>query len=573
MAERLTLSSERGDDLPRLLAQLERMGVPRRRDEHFPTHGNWVGLRLGWVTGRWLTHILSQADPRLNHVAPWAEQRLPRLRGCTGPRVHPLDVSDARLAAVLAALRDELRGRRFARALTQPRWRVSDLPPERGRLERTTARGDWRVTEDGLFPCGPSTAHRPDVPPVQVMLAALDPLGWPGATDVVPGQRAEDPWSIPAITRVRGRLERQGLLSGGECQTGALETRACVQAGGASSLGPLSARQGPPAGRATYRAPVGTGAPALTPIARVQAPGPRARIAEGGARGEALTAVVAGELSSWTARRRVMRAHQRAQAGERALRARLTKAQAARAARHERRPGQRRVTQRSARQAAVEAMGARDQGPGLRQVRAADPRWARPLRRYGSRPATGRGEQDSRVPTRVDQQAVTTAVRQLGGRGSATHAPAAPLSLPQAVLASRHEDLIERERGRLQGRPVSLTPRSRARDDHATGLIRLLALGLRVLTRLACVVRPRLAAAQTTRPGLSAGNPRRSTPRPTAERLLEAFQEVTLTIIREGRRWRSPLTPLSRVHQCILGLRDLPVAIDTRRCVDSHKPP
>src|SRR6266566_9173905 len=86
MAETLTSISERVDDIPRLLGQLERMGMPARLDEHFPTHGNWVGLSLGWVTVVWLTHLLSQADHRLSHAEPWAEQQLHTLRRCTGQR-------------------------------------------------------------------------------------------------------------------------------------------------------------------------------------------------------------------------------------------------------------------------------------------------------------------------------------------------------------------------------------------------------------------------------------------------------------------------------------------------------
>jgi hypothetical protein len=59
MSETLTITSERVDDIPLLLAQLERMGLQPLLDAHVPTHGNWVGLSLGWVTVSWLTHILS----------------------------------------------------------------------------------------------------------------------------------------------------------------------------------------------------------------------------------------------------------------------------------------------------------------------------------------------------------------------------------------------------------------------------------------------------------------------------------------------------------------------------------
>ena len=107
MAETLTITTERVDDIPLLVAQFDRMGLQPLLDAHFPTHGNWVGLSLGWVTVIWLTHILSEANHRLNHVEPWAEQRLQTLRGCTGQPIHPLDVSDDRLAAVLEALSED----------------------------------------------------------------------------------------------------------------------------------------------------------------------------------------------------------------------------------------------------------------------------------------------------------------------------------------------------------------------------------------------------------------------------------------------------------------------------------
>src|SRR5919106_7077580 len=211
MTETLNILSERVDDIPLLLAQVERMGVQPLLDEHFPAHGNWVGLSPGWVTVLWLTHILSQADHRLNHVEPWAEQRLHTLRRCTGQRVHPLDVSDDRLAGVLELLSDDDRWCACEGALTRQLLRVYDLQPERVRLDSTTASGHWTVSEDGLFRFGHSKDHRPDLPQVKIMLSALDPLGLPVATDVVPGQRADDPLYVPAITRVQESLGRRGL--------------------------------------------------------------------------------------------------------------------------------------------------------------------------------------------------------------------------------------------------------------------------------------------------------------------------------------------------------------------------
>jgi transposase len=573
MAETLKISSERVDDLPLLLAQLARMGVQPLLDEHFPTHGNWVGLSLGWVTVIWLTHLLSEANHRLNHVEPWAEQRLQTLRGCTGQPLHPLDVSDDRLAAVLEALSDDARWRAFESALTQQLLRVYDLQPQRVRLDSTTASGYWTVTEDGLFQFGHSKDHRPDLPQVKVMLSALDPLGMPVATDIVPGHRADDPLYIPAITRVREGVGQPGLLYVGDCKMGALETRAFLQAGGDAYLCPLSELQVPPAVLATSLAPVWTGDQPLTPIPREQATGPPEVIAEGFERLESLTAVVAGVPLRWTERRLVLRSHQLAQAGERGLRARLTQAQAAIAALNARRRGKRRVTEVAALQAAVAAILARYHVQGLLQVRyTAQERW-QSVRRSGDQPARLRMERDWQVSARIDEEAVEAAVRQLGWRVYATNARPEDLSLAQAVLAYRSQYLIESAIGRLKGHPLSLTPMYLERNDHVTGLIRLLSVGLRVLTRLEFVVRQRLAAAGTMLAGLYVGNPKRATARPTTERLLKAFEGLTLTILREGRRRRDHLPPLSRVQQRILALLDFPVDIYTRLCPDSHKPP
>jgi transposase len=573
MSETLTIISERVDDIPLLLAQLGRIGLQALLEEHFATHGNGVGLSLGWVSVLWLTPILSEADHRLNHVKPWAVQRLHTLREGTGPPVHPWDVSDDRLATVLEALSDDTRWNVFEGVLNQHVLRVYDWQPACVRLDSTTASGHGRVTEDGLFPFGPSKDHRPDLPQVKVMLSALDPLGMPVATDVVSGQRADDPLYRPAITRVREGLGRCGLLYVGDGQRGALETRAFIHAGGDDYLCPLSEVQRPPAVLAGYLAPAGAETQALAMIHRLPQEGVPELMAEGFEFLEPMTAEVAGKPHSWLERRLVIPSFQLAQAGERGWRARLAKAQAAIADISERHRGQRRYPDPSALRVAVDTILARYRVHGLLHVRYKEQGWERPRRRYGGRAATVPMEWAVQVTVSLNEEARAEAVRQLGWRVYVTTQPPEQLSLQEAVLAYRREYLVERAMGRLKGRPLSLTPMYLERDDHATGLIRLLSIGLRVLTLLEFGVRRRLATAKTTLGGLYVGNPKRATARPTAERLLEAFQGLTLTIIWEGRRRRSHLTPLSRIHRRILALLNFPVDIYTRLCPDSLKPP
>lgn len=96
------------------------------------------------------------------------------------------------------------------------------------------------MTEEGRFHLGDSKDHCPDLPPVKVMLWALDPLGLPVATQVGSGERADDLRSLPAVEQVRQSLHEQGLLSVGDGTMAALETRAWVQTQQDASLCPLA---------------------------------------------------------------------------------------------------------------------------------------------------------------------------------------------------------------------------------------------------------------------------------------------------------------------------------------------
>jgi hypothetical protein len=93
-----------------------------------------------------------------------------------------------------------------------------------------------------------------------------------------------------------------------------------------------------------------------------------------------------------------------------------------------------------------------------------------------------------------------------------------------------------------------------------------------VLTLLAFVVRRQLAAAGETLAGLYAGNSQRATARPTAERLLEAFQEVTLTVIEGVDQVYRHLTTLSPLQERILELLGFSARVYRRLCTVSHEP-
>jgi transposase len=86
----------------------------------------------------------------------------------------------------------------------------------------------------------------------------------------------------------------------------------------------------------------------------------------------------------------------------------------------------------------------------------------------------------------------------LGWRVYVANQDQTALSLEQAVLAYREEYRVERNFGRLKGKPLSLTPMSLQDDQRVIGLIRLFSIGLRVLTLLEGTARQRLTKSQVT---------------------------------------------------------------------------
>src|SRR6266571_2910679 len=144
-----TIITERVDDIPLLLEQMQRMGLPTLLDTHFPTHGNWTGLSLGWVSTIWLSSILSQGDHRMVHVEPWVAKRLWTLGTTTGQMVTRVDFTDDRLESVLRRLRHDERWGAFASALHQHTVRVDDLLTQRVHVESPSASAYATVREGG----------------------------------------------------------------------------------------------------------------------------------------------------------------------------------------------------------------------------------------------------------------------------------------------------------------------------------------------------------------------------------------------------------------------------------------
>jgi len=218
---------ERVDDIPVLLATLQRLKVDEILDRHFHSGHRWKGeLTFGDVACVWIAFITSQGDHRLCQLQPWAQDNLHTLSVCLGKAVRPLDFQDDRLADMLDHLALDEGWQDCEVDLNQHTVRVYDLAPNLFRVDTTTANSYVEVlSELGFFQFGHSK-DRDDQPQIKVALATLDPLGMPVTTLVVPGNCADDPLYVPEIDKVQRAFGKGGKTFVMDCKGAALATRA-----------------------------------------------------------------------------------------------------------------------------------------------------------------------------------------------------------------------------------------------------------------------------------------------------------------------------------------------------------
>ena len=546
--------TERVDDIPLLLAQMEKMNIAALLDKHFPMHGNWQGLSLGQIAVVWLAYILSEGDHRLNPVQGWVAGIVMTLTLCLkAGGLRELDFGDDRLAAVLARLGQDAAWEAYECEQNGVLLRVYDLAVRRVRIDSTTAKGHVGVTGGGLFQFGHSKERRPDLPQLKINQSALDPLGMPLTTTVVSGECADDPLYVPEMRKVRACLGRCGVLYVGDCKMAALATRAHVAAHRDHYLCPLPAVQMPEAALQALLEPVWAGVQPLAPVHRPPAKegGEPEHIADGFSLTVTLAADCEGDRIEWQEQRLVARSLKQAAAQEKALEARLGKAEKAIADLNLRGRGRKCLGEDGLRGAADGILEHYDVA-GLLTVGIAGETQATHKRAYGKRAAETVAAATFTASASRDAVACAEAVRSLGWRVFACND--LELSLAEAVLAYREQYVIERGFNRLRGKTLGITPLFLSSTTRIKGLVRLLSIALRVLCLVEFAVRKALQEEGAKLDGIYAGNPKRATAKPTTEMMLIAFRGLNLIVINVNEVDRYCMTALNAVQTRILGL-------------------
>lgn len=559
----LTITSERIDDVPLLVYWLLQMHVDKIIDAVLGSpHGNRQGLSYGQMAVMFIAYVLTECNHFLSPVNAWVLERRECLEHALGQKIGDTDFTDDRLEDLLDAVGVSEVGEQIEMQMGQHLIRAYALPTDTGRIDTTSASVYHRAKGESLLAFGQSKDHRPDLRQFKEVLGTLDPAGLPLCSATVGGQCADDPLYLPTWRRMVATIGHPDFLAVGDCKMAGLDTRAQIHKEKGWYLTPLPMTGDvaddlrrwvfdPPTPVADIFLPKST--PNDLPVGR----GFKVRVAR------TWTDPQSHEQVTWDERVLVVRNDKLAHRQQRGLAQRLLRAEKA-LSKIKPGPDADLVSLTIQSQTILERYNLNDY---LLVTWTAS---TTQTKRYLQRGRHGPDSPFEIVTTThwqstVERQteAIQTFDRLAGWRLYVTNAPAWRLNLDGAVACYREQWQPERGFQRLKGIPLAIRPLLLRSDLRICGLLNLLVIALRALTLFEFVTRRSLEQEAEPLTGLYAGNPKRATTRPTTERLLKAFDGMTLHRVSDEKNTWHQVTPLSLLQRRILALAGVPETVYT----------
>jgi transposase len=573
------LTTYRLDDLPLVLGLLMQMNLPQIFDCEIGDHGLHPGLSGGWMMTIWLAFIIAQSDHTKYKVETWVERHQEVIAKVTGQQIVPQEFNDNRLSSLLTRLSKDKRWENFEAALFDREVEVYEICPASigdlvsAHVDSTTAGGHHRPRENGLMQYGHSKDHRPDLAQLKLMTVAFHPHGHWAATQVAPGQTADDGLYLPIISRAREMIGHRGVLYAGDKKMAALATRAEIARAKDYYL--------------TIAPLTGETAKDLPSWIEAAINGQRPTLELTNESGEKigygyefsrqcqieLPIGPAGTFQEfiWTERVLVIRSESLLKSQAAGLAKRLSRGiEQLRALTPEPGRGRRQSRDEESLQEAVNQVIEKYRLAGLVEVE-----WQveeRRETRYVGRGRGGDNRQRQQVVTRRmritsvkrKKAAIAAHCKRLGWQALLTNAPQI-ISLNECVNHYRANWRGERNYHRFKSEPVGIDPIYVRNDDQIKGLTRLLTLAARAASILEWQVERGLKSEEKMMKGLYAGQPQRETATPTAVAMLEAIarEEITLTQIEFDGQTIWHLTTLPELLVDVLRYLHLPVTLYT----------
>lgn len=564
----LAVITERVDDIGVLIGLLFKMGLREVLDNHIPKHWKQRDLSWGWTIVIWLAYILSEGDHRKISVETYIAGMQKTLSELTGQKIDSMDFTDDRLSTTLKYLSKPY-FLEIEKELNERTIKVYDLETKTVRYDATSVSGNHQIVPEGLIQFG----HHKDgtiKPQFKIMMAGLDPLGMPLATEVVSGETADDDLYIPTIKRVDESLKKAGLLYVGDCKMSAIETRVYIVKQGNHYLSPLPLI-GETANEMETWIDNGVEKDLNYDLEMVyrQDKGKDVLVAAGYEFEREQSGIVNGSEVKWTERVLVIKSPTHAEQQIKGLEKRINTAiKKIEALTPERGRGKRQITDEEQLLTAIKKV-LKEQ-----RIRAEwlEIDYEKQVDKKTKFVGKGRGSKNraKKVVKKVrfsinsvtrNEDAIDEAKERFGWKAFVTSQSLKTQSLSEAVINYRHEYRISLLFNRLKS-DLNIAPNFVKRNDQIAGLTNLLSLGVRVLSVIEYVVRRSLQQDKATLPNLHPENRQKETSIPTAKRLLSAFSNISLTIISTsiGEVFRY-LTPLSKLQMEIMNRLGLDISL------------
>lgn len=526
---------ERVDNLPIILVWLVKMKVAELIDSIWTPHGNWQGLSYGKLAVLFITYVIQSRTHNLSKMEKWLEDHHNVLEGATGWTLREKEATDDRLGILLENLgQDEEAIYKMQQKLSQHQIQAFKLPTKVARYDTTSFSVHHERPKPGeevheLLRFGHSKDHRPDLLQFKQGLGTLDPAGVPIFTDTISGEKADDGLYIPAWKAMVEAIGSSQFLFVCDCKAANIETRATIQHKEGRYLFPT-----PLTGDMPKWLQKQVLSQKALPIILKEVKDKDGRPKEYGqgfvVEVERSHQLADGTDVTWTEQCFVTQSKTHAYRQRQGIQARLART---------------RKSLNSLRAKSDEDVAAFKQRAAqvLKRHNVTDfftlsvtetvskkKRYLKAGRPTPNTPYEFENVRKLQLHYQELDEPIALALHMAGWRVYVTNAPADEMSLEQAVLYYRDEWQVEHGMHRFKKGALPVIPLSIRLPDRIRGLMLLLFIALQALTLIEFVARRSLQQQNTSISGLIPGNPNRTLERPSAERLLAAFDPLHLVI-------------------------------------------
>ena len=527
------------NEIPLLYSIIREMGISEAVNGSKQVHGNWVGTSIGDLIELWLCYILSECDHRLSAVEDWSESVIELLRAMSGfSDLSSYDFLDDKLGLLLNYIGDEkmwqeVEGRINERGLSIYRFEeLGTLPTFR--LDAAPMQGYGQVEEGGLLQYGYSKQHA-NLPQFKIKLCTLDNavnnFAYPVTHLTVSGEVSDDvlydqilKQSKRVLSGVKGY--ESGNLYIGDNKFGSISNRASVVSQSDYYLLPLSLVQL----SQKEREGVIKNTPKSIKV-EVEQGKEMVLVAEGFEESKELSYTLEGKIQEWTERRLYVLSHAYANSSKKAFDNRLNAATALIGQLTERKQGKKVLQTQEEYEEAIAKILKDKELEGFLTVTVHTQTTEKVIKAWGKRAQRTDIELKFEIEVVTNEAAIEEHKLLLGWQVYATNTPKELLPYEKCVWKYRHQSNIESRFDDIRNKMAPLLPVFLQKDQRIKGLVNLLLLALKVSSVLEYKIAKALNDKNEELKNIFEGNPTRGTKKPSAKRIFNAFQGITIALV------------------------------------------